>query len=36
MGVPSFDNANNEALEKALSELTLDTASLLKTKEKTE
>jgi len=36
MGVPSFDNAYNEALEKALSELTLDTASLLKTKEKTE
>ncbi len=35
-GIPSFDNAYNEALEKALSELTIDTASLIKPKEKTE
>lgn len=28
MGIPSFDNAYNEALEKALDELTLDTTKL--------
>ena len=31
MGVPSFDNAYREALGKALSELTLDTSTMVKT-----